>query len=205
MNSASESPETRECSALVVVDMLNDFIDGSMACTGAKEAVRHAAAFIDSLTSSEEADENGIFGQYPILFVCDHHPSGHCSFLQNGGQWPAHCVEGTRGSAIHDILTPYISEELVFYKGCDCGKEQYSGFEGLNRAGQSVGEILDILDIGTVYLCGIATEFCVKATAMDLATAGKEVRLRVDSLAYVSEEGHRKALGEMQAAGILLC
>lgn len=205
MSSVSETPEIRENSALVVVDMLYDFIDGSMACLGAKEAVRQAASFIDKLTvSAETAGENDIYGQYPILFVCDRHPAGHCSFQGSGGQWPDHCVEGTRGSAVHEMLAPYMSEEFVFYKGCDKDKEQYSGYEGLNKAGQSVGEILDILDIDTVYLCGIATEFCVKATAMDLKSAGKEVILLKDALAYVSEEGHGKALTEMKKSGILM-
>ena len=119
-------------SALIIVDMLNDFIDGSMACLNAKEAVNAVSAFIDGKTSAESGDddENGIFGQFPILFICDHHPADHCSFRENGGPWPVHCETGTRGSAIHDKLTPYVSEELTFYKGCSPDEEQYSGWEG---------------------------------------------------------------------------
>lgn len=192
-------------SALIIVDMLNDFIDGSMACLNAKEAVNETAAFIDGKTAPESGqdDENAILGQFPILFICDHHPADHCSFIENGGQWPAHCVTGTRGSAIHDKLTPYVSEELTFYKGCDKNQEQYSGWEGMNKAGQSVEEVLDLLDISEVYVCGIATEYCVKATAEDLFKAGKKVTVLKDALGYVDRDGHIKAMDEMRSEGIL--
>ena len=114
--------------ALTVVDMLYDFIDGSLACLNAGNAVNEAVKFIDSMTpAQEEAGEEDILDTFPILFVCDHHPSDHSSFKENGGIWPAHCVAGTRGSAVHDRLTPYVSEELTFYKGCDSSREQYSG------------------------------------------------------------------------------
>lgn len=192
-------------SALIIVDMLNDFIDGSMACLNAKEAVNETAAFIDGKTAPESGqdDENAILGQFPIIFICDHHPADHCSFIENGGQWPAHCVTGTRGSAIHDKLTPYVSEELTFYKGCDKNQEQYSGWEGMNKAGQSVEEVLDLLDISEVYVCGIATEYCVKATAEDLFKAGKKVTVLKDALGYVDRDGHIKAMDEMRSEGIL--
>ena len=193
-------------SALIIVDMLNDFIDGSMACLNAKEAVNETAAFIDGKTAPESGqdDENAILGQFPILFICDHHPADHCSFIENGGQWPAHCVTGTRGSAIHDKLTPYVSEELTFYKGCDKNREQYSGWEGMNKAGQSVEEVLDLLDISEVYICGIATEYCVKTTAEDLFKAGKKVTVLKDALGYVDRDGHIQAMDEMRSEGILI-
>ena len=155
-------------SALVVVDMLYDFIDGSLACLNSKNAVNEAAAFIDKMTAGQNGDENDILDTFPILFVCDHHPAEHCSFSENGGTWPAHCVAGTHGGAVHDKLQPYMNEVLTFYKGCDRDCEQYSGFEGMNKAGQSMGEVLDLLDIRDVYVCGIATEFCVKASFLDL-------------------------------------
>lgn len=190
--------------ALIIVDMLYDFIDGSMACRNAKEAVNETVAFIDGKTApeSEGDDENAIFGQFPILFICDHHPADHCSFKENGGIWPAHCVAGTRGSAVHDRLTPYVSEELTFYKGCDSSREQYSGWEGVNKAGQSVEEILDLMDINDIYVCGIATEYCVRSTAEDMLKAGKNVTVIEKALAYVDHEGHLKALEEMRSEGM---
>ena len=189
-------------SALVIVDMLNDFIDGSMACLNARKAVDATVAFIDGKTVPDDKEEDGIFGQFPIIFVCDNHPAGHCSFLGNGGQWPAHCVAGTHGSAIHDMLMPYASEELTFYKGFRPDEEQYSGWQGVNKAGQPVAEILDLMDIRNVYLCGIATEYCVRSTCEDLMKTGMKVHLVSPALAYVDESGHRKALKEMAAEGI---
>ena len=202
MSSKSEKTDMKD-SALIIVDMLNDFIDGSMACLNAREAVNETVTFIDSRTaSSEPEDENEITGMFPILFICDHHPADHCSFRENGGLWPAHCVSGTRGSEIDDSLKSYVSEEFTFYKGCDKNLEQYSGWEGVNTAGQSVAEVLDLLDINDVYVCGIATEYCVKETCSDLLSAGYEVYLLTDALAYVDENDHEKAIAEMDGMGI---
>ena len=189
-------------SALVVVDMLYDFIDGSLACLNSKNAVNEAAAFIDKMTAGQNGDENDILDTFPILFVCDHHPADHCSFRENGGLWPAHCVTGTPGSEIHPSLLPFVSDGLVFFKGCDKDMEQYSGWEGVNDAGQSVAEVLDLLDINKVHVCGIATEYCVKATAEDMLAAGKEVTLIGKALGYVDSDGHVRALEEMRRKGI---
>ncbi len=191
--------------ALVVVDELYDFIDGSLACINADNAVKETLRFIDRNTDGQEGDKDvEILDTFPILFIRDHHPADHSSFAGFGGTWPVHCVAGTRGGEIHEDLRPYVNEELTFDKGCDRACEQYSGFEGRNSAGQSLGEILELLDVGTVYVCGIATEFCVRNTCEDLLRAGFKVRLLTKALAYVSEEGHRKALAEMKAEGIEL-
>ena len=188
--------------ALVVVDMLYDFIDGSLACLNADAAVKATLRYIDSQTKGQGGEEHEILDTFPILFVRDHHPADHSSFKEYGGTWPAHCVAGTRGADIHDELKPYAREELTFDKGCDKAVEQYSGFEGVNTAGQSLGEILELMDTTDVYVCGIATEFCVRNTCEDLCKAGFRVHLLKDCIAYVDHEGHLKALEEMAAKGI---
>jgi nicotinamidase-related amidase len=179
-------------SVLIVVDMLYDFIDGSLACLNAENAVRNTLDFI-LRTRSEDL---------PVLFVRDHHPADHCSFRENGGEWPPHCVAGTRGGEIHSDLIPYVDEDLVFDKGCDPGEEQYSGFAGRNSAGQTLGEVASMLEPKDVYVCGIATEFCVQNTCEDLKKAGMNVILMKDCVGYVSAEGHEKALEEMRGEGI---
>lgn len=189
-------------SALVVVDMLYDFIDGSLACQNAEEAVQATLKFIDKNTHGQGGEEHEILDTFPILFIRDHHPADHSSFKEFGGIWPAHCVAGTHGGEIHKELLPYANEELTFDKGCDKATEQYSGFEGLNNAEQSLGEVLELLDISDVYVCGIATEYCVRNTCEDLLKAGFKVHLLKDCLAYVDLEGHQKALQEMAAEGI---
>ena len=80
--------------------------------------------------------------------------------------------------------------------------EQYSGFEGMNSAEQSLGEILELLDTSDVYVCGIATEYCVRNTCEDLLKAGFKVHLLSKCIAYVDKEGHLKALEEMASEGI---
>lgn len=189
-------------SALVVVDMLYDFIDGSLACQNADNAVKETLKFIDSQTKGQGGEDHEILDTFPILFVRDHHPADHSSFKEQGGIWPAHCVAGTHGGEIHKDLVPYVCEELTFDKGCDKETEQYSGFEGVNNAGQSLGEILELLDTTDVYVCGIATEYCVRNTCEDLMKAGFKVRLLSDCIAYVDSEGHKKALQEMADEGI---
>ena len=188
--------------ALAVVDMLYDFIDGSLACQNAEEAVRQTLRFIDSQTNAQIGEDHEILDTFPILFIRDHHPADHSSFKEQGGIWPAHCVAGTRGSEIHSDLLPYASEELTFDKGCDKAVEQYSGFEGTNSADQSLSEVLELLDTTDVYVCGIATEYCVRNTCEDLLKAGFKVHLLKDCLAYVDHAGHLKALEEMASEGI---
>ena len=171
-------------SALVVVDMQYDFIDGSLACQNADVAVAQTLKFIKAFDG-------------PVLFTRDYHPANHSSFTDYGGTWPIHCVAGTHGAEIHSELLPYVCEELCFDKGCDVAVEQYSGFDGVNAAGQSLAEVLELLDVQEVCVCGIATEFCVRNTFADLKEAGFNVRLLTDCLAWVSREGHEETLKEL--------
>lgn len=191
-------------SATVVVDMLYDFIDGSLACIGGEEAVEETRKFLEKNLEGEGDAAVEILDTKPVLFIRDHHPADHSSFKDFGGIWPAHCVAGTRGGEIHEKLLPFVNEDLTFDKGCDRAVEQYSGFDGRNPAGQPLGEVLSLMDIKTVYVCGIASEYCVRSTCEDLLKAGFKVQLLKDCLAYVNEEGHRKALEEMAAEGIEL-
>ncbi len=182
--------DSKAISAHVVVDMLYDFIDGTMACHNGQKAAVAARAFIKA------------HPEMPVLFVCDHHPSDHSSFKDYGGIWPMHCITGTRGAEIEEGLAGYATEELTFYKGEDAGTEQYSGFEGANASGETLDDKLQELGVRRVYVSGIATEYCIKATCSDLLAAGYEVCLLTDALAYVDEDGHEKAIAEMDGMGI---
>ena len=182
--------DSKAISAHVVVDMLYDFIDGTMACHNGQKAAVAARAFIKA------------HPEMPVLFVCDHHPADHSSFKDYGGIWPMHCITGTRGAEIEEGLAGYATEELTFYKGEDAGTEQYSGFEGANTSGETLDDKLQELGVRRVYVSGIATEYCIKATCSDLLAAGYEVCLLTDALAYVDEDGHEKAIAEMDGMGI---
>ena len=192
----------RKDSATVVVDMLYDFIDGSLACKGGEAAVEETRKFLEKNLEGEGDASLEILDTKPVLFIRDHHPADHSSFKDFGGIWPVHCVAGTRGGEIHEKLLPFVNEDLTFDKGCDRATEQYSGFDGRNSAGQPLGEVLSLMDIEDVYVCGIATEYCVRSTCEDLLKAGFKVHLLKDCLAYVDAEGHRKALSEMAEEGI---
>lgn len=177
--------------AIVVVDEIYGFLPGgALACGHSLEAVAATKTLLEK--------NSGV----PMLFVCDHHPANHCSFVEQGGPWPPHCVAGTREGEIHDDLLPFVQEELVFYKGCDPAVEQYSGFEGLNAAGQSLAEVLQLLGTEVVYLVGIATEYCVRNTAEDLLKAGFKVTVLEDCLGWVDAEGHKNTLPELAREGI---
>jgi nicotinamidase-related amidase len=188
--------------ALVVVDMQYDFIDGSLACQNAENAVKNTLKYIDSQTKGQGGEDHEILDTFPILFTRDFHPADHSSFKDQGGIWPPHCVAGTHGGDIHEDLLPYACEELTFDKGCNRDKEEYSGFAGVNSAEQSLGEILELLDTTDVYICGIATEYCVRNTAEYILKARYRVHLLKDCLAYVDHAGHLKALEEMAAEGV---
>ena len=188
--------------AIVVVDEIYDFITGgSLACGHSEECVAATKALLERNSHSERhsrPDREPL----PVLFICDHHPANHCSFVEQGGPWPPHCVAGTRGGEIHEDLLPFVEEDLTFYKGCDPAQEQYSGFEGRNSAGQSLGEVLQLLGTEVVYVVGIATEYCVRNTAEDLLKAGFKVTVLEDCLGWVDEEGHKNTLPELAREGI---
>lgn len=195
---------TMNNSALVIVDMQYDFIDGSLACRNSENAVKETLKFIDRQTKGQGGEDHEILDTFPILFTRDHHPADHSSFKEYGGIWPSHCVAGTHGGSIHKDLLPYVREELTFDKGCDKTTEQYSGFDGLNNAEQSLGEILELLDTTDVYVCGLATEYCVRNTCEDLMKAGFKVHLLKDCIGYVDHQGHIDALAAMASEGIVI-
>lgn len=180
---------------LLVVDCQYDFIDGSLACCGAEDAVRNAVDYINAHPDVR------------VLYSADWHGKGHCSFRENGGQWPEHCVAGERGSAIHEAFTRDVKraeqrpgEGNVYHKGTDDGREEYSAFEARNAAGRTVGQ-----DAGEcVVVCGIASEFCVRESALDLLKAGRRVTLLADAVGYVNAEKHRENLADLETQGVTI-
>lgn len=200
----------------VVVDMLYDFIDGSLACIGGEQAVASSVKWINGHPEQK------------VFYVCDNHPVNHCSFKEFGGIWPPHCVLGSRGSAIHQSYFDKVTcienkpaRSNIFYKGRNADQEEYSGFassmeyvrkngmveykslyESIVEYESSCGNLG--LSRPHVIISGIATEFCVKSTAVDLKDAGCRVSVLKDVLAYVNAEGHEKALKEMAEYGIEL-
>lgn len=180
--------------AIVIIDMLYDFIDGTLACINGENAVKVAKEFIENNQD------------FPVYYVLDHHPENHSSFKEFGGIWPAHCVAGTRGGMIHEDFTTLTNgtqspnEKNCFYKGTDSAVEQYSGFESMNSNGEALASVLP----KNIIVCGIATEFCVFNSCKDFLSAGFNVELMKDALAYVDLQGHKEAMVKMVDLGIEL-
>lgn len=193
--------------ALIVVDVQNDFCEGgSLAVAGgAATAARISDFLADGPTggasgaSSEGAGEQrgkthpgtegGRQGRYDFVIATrDHHmdPGEHFSaepdFVDT---WPPHCVAGTPGADFHPGLT-FRDFDAVFFKGQHAAA--YSGFEGATTAGIPLTEWLRDRDVDTVDVCGIATDHCVRATALDAAEAGLRTTVLLELTAAVSPD-----------------
>lgn len=182
--------ENHQAPVHIVVDMLYDFIVGSMACGNAENAVAEVIKYINA-----HPDEK-------VVYVCDSHPADHSSFVNEGGIWPSHCVQGTRGAEIHksfytDVINPANRPDEnrnIFRKGRTRDEEQYSGFESVN-----INELLLKDCVGKdLIISGIATEYCVKNTLLEFLNAGSNIELLVNGLGYVDKNGHVETLKELE-------
>jgi nicotinamidase/pyrazinamidase len=185
--------------ALVVVDLQNDFADpaGSLSVAGGVAVV---PVVNDAV---REALDAGAL----VVATQDWHPESTPHFEKDGGIWPVHCVRGTWGAELHPQLTVPPDAPRV-RKGAN-GEDGYSGFTMRDpSSGDEMPTELDALlrgrGIERVVVCGLATDYCVKATALDGVRLGYEVELLADAVAAVNlerEDGER-ALAEMLEAGV---
>jgi nicotinamidase/pyrazinamidase len=113
--------------------------------------------------------------------------------------WPVHCKVGTEGAAFHPNLDPQPFDE-VFYKGEH--EAAYSGFEGRTSSGDPLGDWLRSRHVDEVDVCGIATDHCVRATALDSAREGFTTRVLTALCAGVAEESTAAAITELAGAGV---
>jgi nicotinamidase/pyrazinamidase len=179
--------------ALVVVDVQNDFCEGgSLAVTGGAGV----AAGISTLLAT---------AAYPVVAATrdahrdpGDHFSDHPDYVEH---WPPHCVIGTPGAEFHPNLdTQRI--DAIFDKGAFAAA--YSGFEGVDSEGTSLADWLRVRDVDAVDVVGIATDHCVRATALDAAAAGFTTTVLLDHTAGVAPDSVERAVDEMRAAGISL-
>ncbi|WP_181310329.1 isochorismatase family protein [Nocardioides campestrisoli] len=185
--------------ALIVVDVQNDFCEGgSLAVTGGARV----AAEISTLIGAWQAKSADAPAYSHVVATKDHHvdPGAHWSrepdFVDS---WPVHCEVGTDGEAFHPNLDPQ-PFDAVFLKGRYAAA--YSGFEGQTAAGSALGDWLREHQVTEVDVCGIATDHCVRATALDAVTQGFATRVLVDLCAGVAPGTTESALATMSGAGI---
>ncbi|KUH35217.1 MULTISPECIES: isochorismatase family protein [Streptomyces] len=186
--------------ALIVVDVQNDFCEGgSLAVAGGADV---AAAVTDLV-----GETAGVVYRH-VVATRDHHvePGDHFSaapdFVRS---WPPHCVAGTEGVGFHPNFAPAVASgavEAVFDKGAYSAA--YSGFEGSDENGVRLADWLRAHGVTEVDVVGIATDHCVRATALDAVAEGFRTQVLLDLTAGVAAATTEKALEELRAAGVEL-
>ncbi|CAL9429522.1 isochorismatase family protein [Streptomyces atacamensis] len=185
--------------ALIVVDVQNDFCEGgSLAVAGGADV---AAAITDLVGQSTP-------GYRHVVATRDHHVSPGDHFSDHPDfrhSWPAHCVAGTEGVGFHPNFAPAVASgsiDAVFDKGAYAAA--YSGFEGKDENGTPLADWLRSRDVTEVDVVGIATDHCVRATALDAAREGFRTRVLLGMTAGVAARTTELALEEMRGAGVEL-
>jgi nicotinamidase/pyrazinamidase len=185
--------------ALVIVDLQNDFADpaGSLSVKGGAEIVPLVNAEIDRALAAGAA----------VAYTQDWHPDHTPHFAQDGGIWPVHCVHDSWGAELHPGLAV---RGPVVRKGIH-GEDGYSGFSMRNPAGgipvpTELDADLARGGVKRVVICGLATDYCVKATALDGVRLGYETAVLLDAIRAVdlAPGDGEKALDEMAEAGVSL-
>jgi len=195
--------------ALIVIDIQNDFVPGGALAVPRGDLVVPIA--------------NELMGRFDLIVATqDWHPADHGSFASrhpgksvgdvvdlNGVEqilWPDHCVQGTGGAELVDGLHTGAIER-VFHKGTDAGIDSYSGFfDNGHRRATGLGDYLEACGVDEVYVCGLATDYCVKFTALDAVRLGFKTHVIKDCCRGVNLKGDdtKKALAELAAAGVSL-
>jgi nicotinamidase/pyrazinamidase len=175
--------------ALIVVDVQRDFCPGgALPVAGGDEVI----PVINNIVP--------MFGRW--IYTRDWHPAGHVSFSTDprfrDGSWPAHAVQGTPGAEWCSDLDMPMNAILVS-KGDDPGREAYSGFQ-VDRL--DLAEFLRLRKVERIFVTGLATDYCVRQTALDARAAGFTVYLVEDAVRGVAPETTAQALAEMEAAGV---
>jgi len=193
--------------ALIVVDVQNDF------CPGGALEVTDGDAVVPVINRLQEKFDL-------VVATQDWHPPDHASFASNhanrtvgeliniNGQpqvlWPDHCVQGTQGAALRaDLNQAKIAR--MFQKGQNHEVDSYSGFfDNGHQIATGLGDYLNEQGVGEVYICGLATDYCVKYTALDARMLSFETVLIADACrgVHLQPDDVQKALGEMQEAGV---
>jgi nicotinamidase/pyrazinamidase len=170
--------------ALLIIDFQNDFTSG-----GALEVPGGDEISGPVQRLAEHADF--------IAATRDWHPAGHASFEAQGGPWPAHCVRGSHGAAFHPAMKD-VRIDVIVDVGQGRNDEGYSGFEH-----SDLERILRDNDVDEVYVCGLATDYCVRASAIDACRKGFAVTVVQDAVRAVDVNpgDGDQALQDMRDAG----
>jgi len=187
--------------ALVIVDVQNDFADpaGSLSVAGALAVI----PVIDAEIAAAQA------AGALVVATQDWHPESTPHFARDGGIWPVHCVGGTWGADLHPDLT-LPADVARIHKGAN-GEDGYSAFtmrdpETGAQAATALDGLLRSANVHKVHIAGLATDYCVKATALDATRLGYDTTVLLDGIAAVDLEpgDGGRALDELRDAGVTL-
>lgn len=158
--------------ALLIVDLQNDF------CPRGSLAVAGGDTIIPALNTYAK-----IFSQknLPIFVSRDWHPKKTKHFKAYGGTWPPHCVQGTKGAQFHPKFR-LPKHTIILSKGMDPEQEGYSAFDAVDSSGQPLFNLLKIFGVQELYIGGLATDYCVKTTAIDALKQGFSVWFLSDAM-----------------------
>ena len=172
--------------ALVIVDFQNDFTPGGALAVAEGDRI---AGRLNELAADPRFEL--------VIATRDWHPRDHGSFVEQGGTWPVHCVQDTEGAELNAALDRS-RLDVVLDKGQDPGTEGYSGFDGTQ-----LEQLLRERGIDKLTVVGLATDYCVKHTALDALSAGFEVSVDREAARGVEVEpgDSERALDEMREAG----
>lgn len=181
--------EIAENTALLLVDLQNDFCPGGALPVAEGDRVAAVA--------------NGLSDLFRFVVASqDWHPANHVSFKERGGPWPPHCIQGSRGADLHPALDRS-RVSLIVRKGSNPDRDAYSAFEANDEAGRSLDDILRDRKIRALFVAGLATDYCVRASALDGIRNGYQVYVVRDGVGAVNVkpgDGDR-ALEEIEACG----
>ena len=187
---------SEEKAALLIVDVQKDF------CPGGALAARGGDDIIPAINRHlADAREHEV----AVYASRDWHPRETSHFKQYGGEWPPHCVQGTAGAEFHpDLKLP--ADAVVISKGDDPAKPGYSAFDGHTSSGKSLAHDLRDRNVTRVDVAGIATDYCVKASALAALRAGFDVRVLTDAITGidVNPGDADRALQELTGEGAQL-
>ncbi|MCU1634792.1 MAG: nicotinamidase [Cryobacterium sp.] len=184
--------------ALFIIDVQNDFTEGGALGVDGGAAV---AAGVTKLLAEHPGEYSCVFASRDWHDV-DNDNGGH--FARDTppdyvNSWPVHCVAGTFGAAYHRFLS---TDAVTFHIRKGQGRPAYSIFEGHTEEGASVGELLTSQGVTDVDVVGIATDYCVRASALDALDHGQHVRVLTDLVAGVAPDSSAAAIAELAHAGV---
>ena len=176
----------KENRMLIIVDPQIDFTTGSLATAKGPEAMDRLA----------KAIENGVLDNYTwVIITQDAHPKDHCSFVENGGVFPPHCVQGTEGMDVYPALkkaleSSFFNNYHYMTKGDLADREEFSVFQNAASGEKLTKTISEFEKFDGIDICGIATDYCVYETTKDLMAfyPAKQIRIVTNCIAAVDDK-----------------